>query len=91
MGIKAIARPLNKAKNHFIKWLNRNKAENVDIFYGDNTDTNWDYYCVVSGFVNDFLYTVSFEMWNGQKKISYSDESNRHENLTIEELYNMID
>lgn len=92
MGIKKIARPLNKAKNEFVKWLKNNNGDNIDVYYGHDVDNQkeWDYYCCVSGFVNDSLYTIYFTMWNGQQKIEYSDEENSYDNLTIEDFLELI-
>ncbi len=93
MGIKKIARPINKAKNEFVKWLKANDGDNIDVYYGDEDDdpNEWDYYCCVSGFVNDILYTIYFTIWNGRQKIEYSDEVNRYDNLSIQELSDMFD
>ena len=85
MGIKKIARPINKAKNDFVKWLKDNDADNIDVFEGAPS-TQWDYYRCVSGFVGESLYTVCFMMWNGEVKIDYSDEGNRYVNMGIDDF-----
>tara|TARA_R110000850_G_C9910834_1_gene460586 strand:- start:103 stop:375 length:273 start_codon:yes stop_codon:yes gene_type:complete len=90
MGVKKIARPLNKAKNDFVKWLKKNKATDIDVYEGPPA-LEWDYYRSVSGFIGDDLFTVYFEMWYGQLKISYSDESNYYDDMTIEEFMQIID
>ena len=95
MGIKKIARPINKAKNAFVKWLKDNKAEGFDIYGGDDKEEEdrqgWDYYRSVSAFVGESLYTVYFEMWRGEVKISYKDEGNRYDNMSINEFMLLIE
>ncbi len=93
MGIKKIARPINKVKNEFIKWLKNNDVDTLDVYYGDDDDdpNEWDYYCCVSGFVNDVLYTVYFTIWQGTQKIEYFDEENRYDDLTIQAFSDMFD
>lgn len=49
MGIKKIARPMNKTKNAFVKWLKKNKATNIDICY--KNDSHWDYHCHIYAFL----------------------------------------
>lgn len=90
MGIKKIARPINKAKNLFIKWLKCNKATNIDIYEGEKISMEWDYYRTISGFIGDNLITVDFQMWRGKIKINYSDDENRYSDMTIEEFTQMI-
>lgn len=90
MGVKAIARPINKAKNQFVKWLKDNKATDIDIFEGKPSN-EWDYYRMVSGFIGEDLYTVTFMMWIGRVSISYSDESNSYVKLSIDEFLELID
>lgn len=96
MGIKKIARPINKAKNEFVKWLKNNDGKDIDVYYGDDGDTadgcdGWDYYCCVSGFVKDVFYTAYFTIWNGTQKIEYFDDENSYNDLTIQELSDMFD
>ncbi len=93
MGVKKIARPLNQAKNEFLKWLKKNKATDIDVFEGrDGTDEGkeWDYYIDVTAFVSETLYAVSFMMWSGTVKIDYSDEDNRYSGLTISQFLELI-
>lgn len=90
MGIKKIARPINKAKNQFVKWLKDNKAEDIDEYEGEKSN-EWDYYRTVSAFIGQSLYTVYFEMWHGDIKISYSDEENNHNDMSVEEFLQLID
>jgi hypothetical protein len=90
MGIKKIARPINKAKNLFVKWLKDGKAEGIDIYEGQPSP-EWDYYRVVSGFIGEDLITVDFQMWCGKIKIKYSDDENRYDDVTIEELLELIE
>lgn len=90
MGIKKIIRPINKAKNQFIKYLQDNKAESIDEHKNDRSDHNWDYYAVVSGFISNNLYTVYFTMFNGQEKIDYSDSEFKYRDMTVEEFLQLI-
>lgn len=89
MGIKKIARPINKAKNLFVKWLKDNEATDIDIYEGGPAP-EWDYYRSISGFIGENLITVDFQMWCGRIKISYSDDENRYNDMTIEEFTQMI-
>lgn len=77
---------MDNAKNQFMNWLIANDAECIDEFKGNDKSGDWDYYNVVSGFVNHNLYTVYFNIWNGKLRIDYSDEENRYENLSIEDF-----
>ena len=90
MGVKKIARPINKAKNLFVKWLKDRKATDLDVYEGDDLDCVWDYYRVVSAFIGDDLYTVDFQMWQGEEKIDYSDDDNRYNDMSIEEFLQLI-
>tara|TARA_R110000744_G_scaffold143502_1_gene255451 strand:+ start:394 stop:666 length:273 start_codon:yes stop_codon:yes gene_type:complete len=89
MGIKKIARPINKAKNLFIKWLKDNDGESISEYEGEQ-DSEWDYYRCVSGFIGSSLYTVYFTIWEGFLRIDYSDEENKYERLSIEEFNDLI-
>ena len=42
MGVKKIARPLNKLKNGFKKWLKVNNANCINEYIGDDGE-DWDY------------------------------------------------
>lgn len=88
-GIKKIVRPINKVKNLFVEYLKRNKVECLDLYYGN--DIEWDYYCQVSGFVDDDFYLCYFTMFSGQVEISYSDGENSYDKLSIEEFKALID
>lgn len=65
----------------------------MNLLNGLKTDepNEWDYYCCVSGFVNDCLYTVYFTIWGGVQKIEYSDEENHYNDLTIQAFSDMFD
>lgn len=89
MNIKKIARPVNDAKNRFIKWLKDRKADSIEEYQGEKT-SDWDYYRYVSGFIGDNLYTVYFMVWNGEIKIDYSDEENRYKNMDVNEFLELI-
>ena len=91
MGIKKIARPMNKAKNAFVKWLKENDVDCLDIFEGKKEpDDGWTYYRSVTGFVRNNLYTVTFMVWEDIERIEYSDEENRYDNLEITEFMDLI-
>jgi hypothetical protein len=89
MGIKKIARPMNKAKNAFVKWMKENDVESMDSFEGEHSDA-WDYYRSVDGFIDGRLYCVIFSVWNGKENIDYKDEENRYPNLSILEFMELI-
>lgn len=91
MGIKKVARPMNKAKNAFVKWLKKNNAEDIDSFNEPISDNEWDYYATISGFINDNLYTVYFMVWEGKETIDYSDEENNYSKMTIDQFMQLID
>lgn len=91
MGIKKIARPMNKAKNAFVEWLKDNDAECIDVFEGESTPNDgWDYYRTTSGFVHNILYTGAFMVWQGTERIEYSDETVRYNDLSISEFTDLI-
>ncbi len=89
MGIKKISRPINKAKNIFLKWLEDHNADGVDEFEGEK-EPEWDYYRSISGFVGDNLYVVDFQIWKGKLSIDYSDDENEHNDLDIEGFLQLI-
>ena len=81
---------MNKAKNAFVKWLKKNKAENIKQ-WGTKGDTgSWDYYTDVDAFIGDRLYSACFTVWQGKERIDYSDEESRYSNLSIEEFLELI-
>lgn len=87
---KKNVRPLNKATNLFVKWLKDNGGDNIDDDKPQACD-EWDYYCVISGFIGECLYSVSFECWHGNIKIDYEDESNKYRGLSIDDFLALID
>jgi len=80
---------INKAKNLFVKWLKDNKAEYIDN-YKPEVSEEWDYYCVVSGFINNVLYIVCFMILEGILDIDYSDDDNHYTNLSIYDFLQLI-
>ena len=90
MGIKKIARPMNKAKNAFVKWLKDNNADNIDGLKDQPSDNEWDYYMAISGFINDSLYSVSFMVYEGQESIDYSDEENIYNKMAIVDFMQLL-
>ena len=90
MGIKKVVRPMNKAKNAFVKWLKDNNADNIDGLKDQPSDNEWDYYMVISGFINNNLYSVSFMVWQGQESIDYSDEENQYDKMSIDEFMQLV-
>lgn len=89
MGIKKVARPMNKAKNDFVKWLKKNNAEDIDVFEGEGS-SEWDYYRSVSAFIKDKLYIVCFMVWSGEESIDYTDSSISYYKLNIQEFKDLI-
>lgn len=89
MGLKKIARPLNKARNQYIAWLKKKKAKCINEYVGNSA--LWDYYRSISGFIDGRLYTVNFEMWKGNSRIDYRDESNSYDRLSIDEFLQLLD
>lgn len=90
MGLKKIARPINKVKNTFIKWLKDNNAEDIDEFEGKVVDDGFDYYRQIDAFIGETMYNVCFTMWMGEVKISYDDEENQYKNMSLEEFLELI-
>ena len=90
MGIKKIARPMNKAKNAFVKWLKDNNATGIDGLEDQPSDSDWDYYMMISAFIGEGLYTVAFTVWNGKESIDYSDEKNRYSDMSIDEFMELL-
>tara|TARA_R110000796_G_scaffold97757_1_gene204993 strand:+ start:2854 stop:3129 length:276 start_codon:yes stop_codon:yes gene_type:complete len=90
MGIKKVVRPMNKAKNAFVKWLKDNNADNIDGLKDQPSDNEWDYYMVISGFINNNLYSVSFMVWQGKESIQYSDEENQYDKMSIDEFMQLV-
>ena len=89
MGIKKIARPINKAKNEFVKWLKENDAEYVDIYNG--TSKEWNYYIYVDGFIDEAHYSVYFKIWSdGLERIDYSGGTYKYENISVQEFLELI-
>jgi hypothetical protein len=89
MGIKKIARPINKAKNEFVKWLEKKGATNIDVFEGTDVNNVWDYYRQISyvkGRKNNRGY---FEMWKGVVKIDLFTD-NDYTGYTLEEFNDLI-
>lgn len=89
MGIKKVARPMNKAKNDFVKWLKDNNAEDIDVYEGEGS-SEWDYYRSVSAFINDSLHIVCFMVWGGEESIDYRDPSNAYNKISITEFKDLI-
>lgn len=90
-GIKKIARPLNKIKNEYLQWLKDKNAYSIDIYNPKTeSDEEWDYYVVVSAFIEDILYTVYFMMWHNEINIDYSDEENRYNKMSIDEFKQLL-
>lgn len=89
MGIKKMARPINKAKNDFIKWLKDNNADCINIYVSKETGA-FGYYIDVSAFVGQSFYHVCFMIWRGEVKISYADENCNCKEMSINELMQLI-
>ena len=81
---------MNKAKNAYVKWLKENRADNIDGLKDHPSDNEWDYYMVISGFINDHLYSASFMVWKGEESIDYSDEENRYNRMSIYDFMQLL-
>ena len=86
---KKNVREINSAKNIFIKYLKDNNAECID-YDKPEVSNEWDYYCVVSGFINDILYTVYFMVWHCDLSIYYSDDYNHYNKLSVYDFLQLI-
>jgi len=86
---KKNVRPLNKAKNLFVKWLKDSDGRDID---NDKPqiDKDWDYYCVISGFIEERLYTVHFECWRGRISIDYDDDDHSCNKLSVDEFMQLM-
>lgn len=82
-------RPINKAKNTFIKWLKDNNCEDLDADKPDVSE-EWDYYCVVSGFVGECFYMAYFMVLNGDLSIEYSDDYYKYKFDSVDEFLGLI-
>lgn len=91
MGVKKIARPINQAKNDFLKWLKDNKATDIEIFEGKKVPNEWNYYRTVTAFIGNDYYSVYFKMFLDEARIDYDDDENSYSNMTIEEFKQLID
>ena len=89
MGVKKIARPINKTKNDFLKWLKDNEAEDLEVYKGEDLG-EWDYYRSVSAFVRGSLYVVYFTMMFGDVSIEYSDDENEYKKMSIDDFTQLI-
>jgi hypothetical protein len=90
MGIKKIARPMNKAKNDFVKWLKDNNATNIEEYKSDDGG-GFIYYRSIDAFIGERLYMVRFMVWNTKITIDYSDDHNRYNDMSIEDFRKLID
>ena len=89
MGVKKIARPVNKAKNLFVEWLKDNKADDIDVFKGE-LPFGFDYYINVSAFIQGTFYSVYFMIFNGSVRIDYTGGTYIYDNLSINEFMELI-
>jgi hypothetical protein len=88
MGIKKIARPINKAKNEFVKWLKKKGATDIDVYDGSD-EPLWGYYREVATNIEDRLLFGRFKMWNGKSCIELFI-NNEYKYLTLEEFNDLI-
>jgi hypothetical protein len=86
---KKNVREINKAKNFFIKWLKDNNAECLE-YDKPEVSEEWNYHCVVSGFLGDNLYMVYFMVWEGMVDILYGDGENYYTQLSVSEFMELI-
>ena len=90
MGVKKISIPMNEAKNAFVKWLKENKANNLSGLSDNPSCKDWDYYRVISGFIIDDFYTVTFMVWQGKESIDYRDEEHTYRKMSIDEFMQLL-
>ena len=95
MGIKKIARPINKAKNQFVQWLKDHKAKDIDEYEGATPNLidkslDFQYYRSVTGFVGKDFYKAIFTMWQNDIKIHYRYEEKNYRNMSIQEFLTLI-
>jgi hypothetical protein len=88
MGIKKIARPMNKTKNEFVKWLKDNKARAIDVYV--SPDKYWDYYVSVSGLIGSIYYDANFMVVNDREIITYYYDEIMYVNMSIDEFLQMF-
>lgn len=89
MGVKKVARPINKAKNRYLKWLKDNNADNIDIYEGEDS-CGFTYYRNITAFVNNGLIVVCFMVFDDIICIDYRDEGVRYERMSISEFNDMM-
>jgi hypothetical protein len=68
MGVKKIARPMNKAKNEFLKWL-RSKGVNDPFIYDGSGKYGYDYYFTVTCYVGEEYWYIFFKVLAGYEEI----------------------
>jgi hypothetical protein len=91
MGIKKVARPMNAAKNAFVKWLKDRDVEMLDVFEGTKeSNDGWDYYRSVDGFIGDDFYLVVFGVWKGIERIEYKGGEYNYPNISISEFMDIL-
>lgn len=90
MGIKKAARPINKAKNEFVKWLKDNGADNIEVFGGDGVSIGWGYYRSVTAFRGEIYYNVYFMLWQGEESIDYQGGEYTYSKMSIEDFKQLI-
>lgn len=91
MGVKKIARPINQAKNDFVKWLEKNNANYIGVWRSSAHPEKWDYYLKVDGFVEDTFYSVTFSIWKGAESINYIRDKDNRDNLTVDQFLQLLD
>ena len=82
---------MNKAKNAFVKWLKENNADNIDGLDTQPSNDEWDYYRIISGFINDNFYCVMFMVCEGRENIRYKDDENGYNKMSIDEFMQFIE
>ena len=87
---KKNVRPINRAKNQFVKWLKDNNADNI-CNEKPEVSNECDYYCCVSGFVNNNLYMVYFEVWRGEINIDYRGGEYKYNELSVYDFLQLIE
>jgi hypothetical protein len=94
MKIKKEAKRINKAKKRFLKWLDSEEIENINI-YTNYEDPDFDYYIGINAFserggANSVYYNVYFSLYKGKESIDYRDKSHHYSDLSIFEFLQLI-
>jgi len=89
MGIKKVARPMNRAKNAFLKWINKKNGVHLDGLKNKSCN-EWDYYEFVSVFIDGELHMAYFMVWKGRENIYYRNSNNQYDKISIDKFLKLL-